>query len=343
MSILALSLYYFLAPLAGFEGIHDYQAVCGTVTIPDSADPHAVIRSFNHDGRNYYLLVNCIDLSTRIVPSHGLSPVFVSPPEMQETLSDTPYMLAVKNGRKRRSYLQNSGITRLGESSKGICVTADLCPSHLSMDRIFLSSLAEYHRNGAHGPLPVAFAVSGMWMEKHQPDLRWLLALAKGGLIDITWINHSYSHRHLKTQALRGNYLLIPGTNVENEVFRTEMIMIQNGITPTVFFRFPGLVSNGSLYDKITGMGLIPVGSNAWLAKSEKPVAGSIILVHANGNEPDGIRRMKDFLARQMKLAVSERLCLLNLRKSIAEAAYKNRADEGSRAVKRSAETIRRP
>jgi len=36
---------------------------------------------------------------------------------------------------------------------------------------------------------------------------------------------------------------------------------------------------------------LIPVGSNAWLAKGEEPKDGSIILVHGNSNEHSGIEK----------------------------------------------------
>jgi len=44
---------------------------------------------------------------------------------------------------------------------------------------------------------------------------------------------------------------------------------------------------------------LIPIGSAAWLAKGETPRAGSLILVHANGNEPEGIRLLQIFFAKQ--------------------------------------------
>ena len=60
---------------------------------------------------------------------------------------------------------------------------------------------------------------------------------------------------------------------------------------PSVFFRFPGLVSNRVLFGGVAGFGLITLGSDAWLGKKQWPVAGSIILVHANGREPVGIKR----------------------------------------------------
>ena len=48
----------------------------------------------------------------------------------------------------------------------------------------------------------------------------------------------------------------------------------------------------GRLGEQLDGLGLIPLGSDAWLAKNEWPREGSIVLVHANGNEPLGVRRL---------------------------------------------------
>jgi len=44
--------------------------------------------------------------------------------------------------------------------------------------------------------------------------------------------------------------------------------------------------------------GLIPLGTNAWLAKGEKPENGSVILIHGNKNEPYGIKLMKQVLEK---------------------------------------------
>src|SRR5271165_1528815 len=36
---------------------------------------------------------------------------------------------------------------------------------------------------------------------------------------------------------------------------------------------------------------LVTLGADAWLAIGQKPGPGSIVLVHPNGNEPEGLRR----------------------------------------------------
>lgn len=65
----------------------------------------------------------------------------------------------------------------------------------------------------------------------------------------------------------------------------------------SVFFRAPGLVTDTKLLNQLSIDGLILVGSDAWLAKGEGPQSGSIILIHGNGNKPQGIRRMNELLA----------------------------------------------
>ena len=60
----------------------------------------------------------------------------------------------------------------------------------------------------------------------------------------MTWVNHSFHHRTDKHLPLNKNFLLEPGTDIETEVLGTEAKMLENGIVPSVFFRFPGLVSD---------------------------------------------------------------------------------------------------
>jgi len=63
--------------------------------------------------------------------------------------------------------------------------------------------------------------------------------------------------------------------------------------------------------EKLQQLSLIPIGSDAWLAKGEQPRPGSFVLVHGNGNEPAGI-------ARVMPLLREGGLRLLPLREAFA-------------------------
>ncbi|KAJ6644929.1 Protein VirD4 [Pseudolycoriella hygida] len=51
-----------------------------------------------------------------------------------------------------------------------------------------------------------------------------------------------------------------------------------------------GLISDETLMQKLKTFGLVPLGSNSWLAKGEKVIEGAFILVHGNSNEPEGIK-----------------------------------------------------
>ena len=129
-------------------------------------------------------------------------------------------------------------------------------------------------------------------LEQHQDELDWLKREIRQGKLAVTWVNHSYHHAYDPKAPLERNFLLTPGTDFEREVLDTEVLMLANGLLPSPFFRFPGLVADGRLLGKLRSLSLIPVGSDAWLAKGEAPKRGSFILVHGNGNEPQGIARV---------------------------------------------------
>jgi hypothetical protein len=167
--------------------------------------------------------------------------------------------------------------------------------------------------------VPVALSVTGLWMNKHQEDLAWLKEMQAKHEIYITWINHSYNHRVSKSAPLKENFLLEPGTNINDEVLETEKDMLANGLLPSVFFRFPGLVSDQKLVFSITDFGLIPIGTDAWLAKGQKPQAGSIVLIHGNGNEPVGVNDFIKLLQAETKSIANKQWLLYDLRESVDE------------------------
>ena len=160
----------------------------------------------------------------------------------------------------------------------GVYVTGDLCPSRKPLDRGFLETLA---RQGPH--TPVALSVSGTWITRHGADFEW--------------VGHSWRHPWLPRLPYAQNFLLRPGVDLDREIFDTERLLIARGETPSVFFRFPGLVADGALLDKLRAKHLIALGADSWLVLSPPPRPGSIVLVHPNGNEPGGLRlfsRMMD-------------------------------------------------
>ena len=182
-----------------------------------------------------------------------------------------------------RSFLQNAGLTR-GERG-GSYFTGDLCPSRRPMDRAFLATL-----EGQQTPTPIALSISGYWLLRHFQDYRWLLDEQARGALAITWTNHTYTHPYRKGLAAGENFLLLPDVDPDREILETERLLIANGQTPSLFFRFPGLISSSPLMQAVRRHHLISLGADAWLALNQKPRDGSVILVHPNGNEELGLK-----------------------------------------------------
>ncbi|MEK6791015.1 MAG: polysaccharide deacetylase [Deltaproteobacteria bacterium] len=203
---------------------------------------------------------------------------------------DTPFVRALERYNARPEGITNNGIT--AGSAAGVFLTVDLCPSKKAFDRAMFTRTIE-----AAGGLgaPIAIAISGLWIERHEPDFNWLMNKAREGALRITWVNHSYTHPFDGERPLEENFLLTAGVDFEKEVLETERLLLEKGAVPSPFFRFPGLVSDAKLHSRLRAMSLIPIGANAWLAKGESPKPGSIILVHGNGNEPNGIKRLYEY------------------------------------------------
>jgi hypothetical protein len=186
---------------------------------------------------------------------------------------------------------RNAGATHALNSNQSMYLTVDLCPSHKAMDIDLFKKI-----QGGVKPVPVAISVSGLWLLKHGQDFEKLLEMQKNGDINILWVNHTYDHPYNSKMPNEHNFVLLPGVNIADEVFDNEKLLLQNGIVPSVFFRFPGLVSNQEDVLLLRKWGLIPLGADAWLAKGEIPQIGSFILVHGNGNEPIGLKILYDIL-----------------------------------------------
>jgi hypothetical protein len=211
--------------------------------------------------------------------------------EIRKSYKNTRYVRTLAFTEKNSSLLNNAGIIRFSPYIHGVFITVDFCPSNKSLDRVLFIELIKAFEN-VQMTVPVALSLSGRWLGSHNSDIEWIRDLVNKGKIAVTWINHSYNHRSNEKLPLDKNFLLIEKTDISFETLETEKAMINSGLIPSVFFRFPGLVSNFKIFHQITGYGLIPVGSDSWLSKNQSPKYGSIILVHGNGNDPEGIKRL---------------------------------------------------
>ncbi len=161
----------------------------------------------------------------------------------------------------------------------GYSLTVDLCPSTKKFDIDFFKYIIEKNIN------PIYICVSGKWINKHNTDLKYILNFND----KIIWVNHSYSHYYDSKKKNENNFMLSENTNLDFEILNNEITMLKYGIIPSPFFRFPGLISDQNICKRIISYGLIPLSSNAWIAKGQKPKNRSVILLHMNGNERNGL------------------------------------------------------
>jgi len=311
-----------LLPLgASAQRIEKYSVFFGSCQASGDTVPCLAMRSFARANKQYLLTVNLATLATRVVERDSVRCDTSTLRKLRRRFGSTPYVLALDSAEKRSALVQDAGIVRAAPRRGGIDLTADLCPSRLPLDRKFFTGLIDQFLP-EEKPIPIALAVTGNWMYSHQEDLRWLIGLGDSGELSITWINHSYNHRWYDSVPMQENFLANKETDLDLEVLKTERKMLEYGLTPSVFFRFPGLVSDSTLFARITAYGLVPVGTDAWLAKNQSPRSGSIVLVHANGNEPYGIRRFFDLVRAHKDSILTGTWLLYDLRESIASKPF---------------------
>ncbi|WP_237754274.1 polysaccharide deacetylase [Geobacter sp. OR-1] len=253
----------------------------------DNGAKQLAIRSFRKEGVPYYLLVDLNSLATRTAPASSVRPITeAGPPSFSDILAKNtapPYKL------------QNFGLTHAMTNPSGMFLTVDLCPSKRPFEKGAFEALAAIASKSGR-PTPVAICITGAWLRTHREELSWLQAREQQGLLAITWVNHSLTHFYDPTLPLERNFMLAAKTDQRHEILANEVAMLEAGLVPAPFFRFPGLVADERLVKLLAELSLIPLGADAWLAKGEEPRNGSIILVHGNGNEPPGITRLMKLL-----------------------------------------------
>jgi hypothetical protein len=273
------------------SSVGDYRSVLRACRAADGRRSLA-IREMSLAGEPVVLLADPQALTTRL----ERAACWTCKDAADEELSGTRLMHAVEAsaaapGLVHRGFLENAGLTHGGSS--GAYLTGDLCPSSRPLDRDFLERLATKEERP-----PIALSISGLWLLHHFADYQWLLQRQTGGAFEITWVDHSYHHQFRRGVPNDRNFLLTPGVDPDAEILDTERLLIANGQTPSLFFRFPGLISSAPLMQAARRHHLIALGADAWLAIGQRPRAGSIVLVHPNGNEEIGLKMFDRDLAR---------------------------------------------
>jgi hypothetical protein len=259
--------------------VRDYRPVFQECHRPDGA-ARLAIRHMEIDGAGMLLTVDPATLATSLEREEGWSCADTD----DERQRDTRYARAIRAAGAAHppEVIVNGGL--IHGATTGSFVTGDLCPSRRPLDRAFLEKLQAVER-----PAQVALSISGLWLIRHQADFQWLRARERAGALGITWVDHSYHHPYDPGRPVGETFLLTQGVDMQAEILDTERLLIANGETPSVFFRFPGLISNAALTRVVQADHLIVLGADAWLAKTQRAEPGGIILVHLNGNEPAGL------------------------------------------------------
>jgi hypothetical protein len=275
--------------LADAESVADYRSTLLACHSADGANLVA-IRTMTIDKTPLLLLADPDRLSTRI----ERAACWACQPASEDSLASTRYLRTVAKaaetpGVAHRTFLQDAGLTH--GAAPGAFVTGDLCPTRQPLDRRFFEKLMTTGQSA-----PVALSISGLWLLHHADDFHWLMDKQAAGALDIVWTNHSYHHPFAKGRPDDQTFMMTRGLDADYEILQTERLLIANGGVPSVFFRFPGLVSNSPLMDAVRRHHLIVLGTDAWLAKGQRPGAGSIVLVHPNGNEEGGIDRFARYV-----------------------------------------------
>lgn len=250
-------------------------------------------RSFKLDGFSRFLTIDTKTFGTEILDPKQLD---CDDPTSTILNESSPWEEALNLATSPPFPKRNDGIIHATHSVNGLFLSADLCPA--TQDRFETGFFKELENivHRTHHPVPIALAISGSWIRHHASDFQILQSLIEMEVLKVTWVNHSKTHPFRKGERDEDNFLLESGVDPDREIEGLEIELLRNGETPSTFFRFPGLISNEFWMKALRRHSLIPVGSDAWIALREKPKSGSIILVHANGNEPEGIRRFLKML-----------------------------------------------
>lgn len=287
-SLFALATLFSAAPASATRDIAHYAVISLDCRERESGALVHAFRSLHVDGLPRYLVVNVETFESRLI-----DPTFVNckDPTAASEVATSPYGEAAREATRPPFPIHNDGIHHAFGPVQGTFLTADLCPASKERFEYRLFDELEKISVKSGRPVSIALSVSGKWIRQHDLDFETIRRLRDMRKLDVTWVNHSDSHPYRKGQKYGQNFLLEPGVIPDQEIEGAEQELLRRGEVPSVFFRFPGLVSNRKWIEELGRHSLLPIGSDAWLATGQKPVSGSVILIHANGNEPEGVTK----------------------------------------------------
>jgi len=265
-----------------FATISNYKALSGCFNYKNQE--YKLLRAFRYNQKEYLLVANTTTLQTFKVAKFAYT---------LEPCHPSKYLSLLQEASSAPYPLHNDGIIA---NPKGVTLTTDLCPSS---KKGFEQELYERLFQSFPNPVPLTIFITKRWITKHQKEFHQLKSWQEEKKLAITWGNHTAYHHYHPGLPDNQNFVLSPDENLVEDIFDLEKTLIENNTTPSVFFRFPGLVSNKKSMQIVSSLGLISIGANSWLAKGEGLKKDSIILLHGNKNEPVGIKLFFKLLQEQ--------------------------------------------
>ena len=295
------SLLFFLIPIfLVANSISNYKPINRCVKF--NSKEYLAIRSFDFNSKKVFLIVDVNSLKTGVVEQNATLENNCS-----EQILNSRYAKLLNYEKSLPHKLQNDGIV---SNAGGVTITTDLCPSSKEgfEERLYLALIKKFKN-----PVPITVFITKRWIDKHQKEFAQLKQWDRDKNLSITWGNHTALHTYHPKFPLEHNFVLSPEENLTKDVLDLEVTLLENGVVPSIFFRFPGLVSDKKSVDIVTNLGLITIGSNTWLAKGEKLKTDSIILLHGNKNEPKGV---DIFLKLLQENSITQPKEILNIHKN---------------------------
>jgi len=254
-------------------------------------EEYKVIREFFKDKKPFVLAVNTNSLKTYLYKK--------SFEDKKVDCKDSKFLQLLKSSTCSPYPLVNDGIRSF---KYGLYLTTDMCPSSKKgYEREFYKEVIKRFAN----PVPITIFVTKRWIKSHKKAFKELKRWDEEGKLAITWGNHTAYHFYKKGLPIKQNFVLFRHEHLKEDVLELEKYLVQNGVVPSVFFRFPGLVSNANVIKDIEKLSLVVVGSDAWIAKNQYPKDGSIILVHGNKNEHIGIKKLLNYFKKSNRYELS--------------------------------------
>jgi hypothetical protein len=269
--------------------VEDYRPVRG-LRVDEQGGRHVILRELTHDGAPSYVVVDDATLEMQVVDATEVNDGMHKATDDEVRGFRYPAMLE----HTRSAVLCQVNHERSAASGVQFALTIDMCQSRRDWDEALYTRLVALSEIRGE-PTRVGVALTGLWAQRHTQELAQLIAWQQDGKLDITWINHSYSHQLSKHAD--GSYHFLTETSVDltKGVLDLEQLLVEQGVRPSVLFRFPGLTHDARTLAELNDLSVFPLDANGWLAKGESLSDGSVVLLHGNGNEPPGVRMFLDW------------------------------------------------